>query len=368
MEQSTPSQVLRTTLFSAHVALGAKIVEFAGWQMPIYYEGIILEHLKVRKAVGLFDISHMGRILVRGPDAEVFLDYLSTNQIKDKPDFSATYTPWCNESGGCVDDLLVYKKNETDYFVIVNAANRQKDLAHLKKHALNYRVDIQDRYDEDGILALQGPNANALIFKFFPEAKKIPHMHFLPVQFQDQEILLSNSGYTGAGGFEIYAPNDLIVALWHSFLLEGKDLGIVPVGLGARDSLRLEMGYALYGHEITEQIAPTESVAYWTVKLHKENFLGKSALQELQASPIKRNEYGIVLIDKGIARAGYDVLKGDTMIGTVTSGIHSPTLNQAIAMILVQGSLQEGEEVAIQIRQHRCRAQVVKLPFIKGKL
>jgi aminomethyltransferase len=357
---------MKTPLYDRHVALGAKIVDFQGWEMPVQYQGIIQEHLNVRQNVGLFDVSHMGRILVEGPEAEKFLDYLSTNKISGKADLTATYTVWSLPKGGCVDDVIVYKVNSDHFFVIVNAGNRQKDLEHILTESRKFDVVIQDRYTQDGILAIQGPKAQILMSHLFSEANSLKHMHFCFVNYSGQSIVLSRTGYTGAGGFEIYGPNSVIVELWDRILQEGKPYGILPIGLGARDTLRLEMGYALYGHEIDEVISANESVSAWTVKWDKPQFLGKEALMRIEQDPNKRSEYGIILIDKGIARAGYEVLLNDQKIGIVTSGTHSPSLNQAIAIILVKRTLQPNDLVEVQIRQNRCKAKVVKLPFVKG--
>jgi aminomethyltransferase len=332
------------------------MVPFAGWEMPIQYKSILAEHQAVREKVGLFDVSHMGFIAVRGPDAEALLDYLSTNQIAGKKSGTATYTVWANEKGGSVDDLIVYKNSDEDFFVIANAGNRQKDLDHLKKYAEGKNVEIQDRFEDFGILALQGPNALPLLSTLYPEVEKIKPMHFI----QKDNFYISRTGYTGAGGFEIYAPNDKIVQLWDLLLQKGVAYGIEPTGLGARDTLRLEMGYALYGHELTDTIAPNESVADWTIKWDKPNFLGKKELEEL-----KRHPYAVQLLEKGIARQGFPVLSNDQKIGEVTSGTFSPTLNQAIALILVDRSLKIGDIVNIQIRNTTCQAQVVELPFVR---
>lgn len=353
---------MKTGLYEKHCALGAKIVDFAGWEMPVQYQGIIHEHKAVRENVGIFDVSHMGRVNIKGPDAEKLVDYLSTNKMSGKKDFSATYTVWCLESGGSVDDLIVYKQGPEDFFVIVNASNREKDLQHLLKVGASYHVEIEDRYS-DGILAVQGPKAIQLAGKIFEEVNGLKPMRFAPVNYQGEEIILSGTGYTGAGGLEIYAPMPAAVELWDRFMDLGQDEGIQPIGLGARDTLRLEMGFALYGHELSEEIAPTESVSAWTVKWDKGDFLGKQALEKLQDSPKKRSQYGVVLTDRGIAREGCEVYQEDTLIGQVTSGTMSPCLNQAIAIILVERKLQEGDNVQIQIRNNRCNGRVVKLPF-----
>lgn len=332
---------------------------FGGWEMPLSYKGIIHEHQAVRQEAGIFDVSHMGRICIEGPDAEKLLDFLSTNRILGKSVFSATYTVWPHSHGGSVDDLLVYKQDPTHFFVIVNAANRQKDLDHLLAYQGGYDLHISDCYQTEGILAVQGPQALEQACLIWPEVAALSPKHFLNSQYEGKPLILSRTGYTGAGGLEIYAPLEVIPELWDRFLKQG----VEPVGLGARDTLRLEMGYALYGHELSDQIAPTESVSAWTVKWDRRDFLGKEALIDLEQSPQKRSEYGLLLREPGIAREGHEVFKGDLLIGTITSGTYSPSLQQAIAIALVAGPLQKGEEVNIHIRQKIVKAQVVALPF-----
>src|SRR3984885_1292057 len=205
MEQCKADKMRRTALFDSHRLLGAKMVEFAGWEMPVQYKGIIQEHKAVRERVGIFDVSHMGRIVIQGKEAEFFLDYLSTNQISGKPRGSATYTVWCNESGGSIDDLIIYKYEEDHFFVVVNASNRQKDLEHLLKEGVNFDVKIEPKYESEGILAIQGPRAGSLVSQIFKETFDLRHMHFVPLLYHGQELILSATGYTGAGGFEIYA-------------------------------------------------------------------------------------------------------------------------------------------------------------------
>jgi aminomethyltransferase len=331
----------------------------------VQYQGIIPEHKAVREKVGIFDVSHMGRVIIKGKNAESFMDFLSTNKIAGKKDFSATYTVWCLPSGGTVDDLIVYKQNKEHFFVIVNASNRKKDFDHLMKYSSVYDVQIEDCY-ADGIIAIQGPKAKFLVSKIFTQINELKPMHFVSVKYKGKEIILSETGYTGAGGIEIYAPMAETIVLWQQLLNLGKEEGIQPVGLGARDTLRLEMGYALYGHELSEAIAPNESVSVWTIKWDNHDFLGKDALAKLEKEAQKRYQYGIVLTDRGIAREGYEVFSGDIRIGIVTSGTMSPSLNQAIAMIMVERKLQYGENIQIQIRNNKCNAKVVKLPFYKN--
>ena len=353
---------MKTGLYDHHVALGAKMVDFSGWEMPVLYTGVIQEHKAVREKAGLFDVSHMGRVLIKGPEAEKLIDYLSTNKISGKKDLSATYTVWCDQEGGCIDDLIVYKEGAENFFIVVNAGNRDKDLNHLKRAARRFNVSIEDCY-QDGILALQGPNARQIMAKIFSESETLKPMRFTIVQYHGHEVVLSCTGYTGSGGFELYAPTEAIISLWEHILDEGKPFGVEPIGLGARDTLRLEMGFPLYGHELSDDIAPTESVASWTVKFEKDDFLGKEALEALEQQGTKRKELGVVLKGKGIAREGYEVFKDEELIGKVTSGTMSPSLKQAIAMILVEGNLVQGENIEIDIRGKRVKAEIVPLPF-----
>ena len=356
---------MKTNLYERHKALGAQFVDFGGWEMPLQYSGILQEHAAVRTKVGLFDVSHMGRISIEGPDAEPFLDYLSANKITGKKEGTATYTVFCSSTGTAVDDTIIYCVDHTHYFMIANASNRQKDLAHLQRHANGFKVSITPSYESEGILAIQGPAAKELIYKIFPEGLHLEKpMHFMRLHYKNRELFLSTTGYTGAGGFELYASSEIIPELWDLLLQEGIPHGIVPVGLGARNTLRLEMGYALYGHELSDTIAPTESVARWSVKLDKQNFLGKEALVALESSDKKRFSYGIVLLEPGVARDNYSLFQNGKEIGMVTSGSYSPTLNCSIALALSNVPLELEDRVDVKIRERFCKAKVVNIPFL----
>ncbi len=357
---------MKTALYEHHLALGAKMVHFSGWEMPVYYSSIISEHHAVRNHVGIFDVSHMGKVNIRGPDAEKLLDYLSVNRIFGKKPLTAAYTVWCQKDGGSVDDLIVYKEDSENYFIVANAGNREKDLSHLQDAAKKFNVMIEDKY-QDGILAVQGPKARSLITRLFPEASQIKPMHFAKVDRSDIEVIISGTGYTGSGGFELFAGKEAIVSLWETILNMGKAYDIMPVGLGARDTLRLEMGFPLYGHELSDTIAPTETVANWTVKFDQRAFIGKEALEELEREGNKRSQYGIILENKGIAREGYKVFQGEKQIGYVTSGTMSPSLQKAIAIIFVDRNLTLGENIDIEIRGKLHRAVVAPLPFWRNE-
>lgn len=358
---------MKTLLYDQHLKLGAKIVTFSGWEMPLQYTGIIDEHHAVRNGVGIFDVSHMGRISIKGPDAENFADFLSTNTIAGKKEGSATYTVWCDSDGGAIDDVIVYKQSPSELFVIVNAGNRDADLLHVQNQASKFDVAVEAHYSDEGILAIQGPASADLMRTLFPESASLKPFRFMQTAFNGEQLILSRTGYTGENGFEIYAPLNAIASLWNILLQEGKKFAIQPIGLGARDTLRLEMGYALYGHELSRSIAATESISAWTVKLDKPRFLGKEALLALESSPLKRTAYGICLKEKGIAREGCPIFLGEQEIGVVTSGGYSPSLNQAIGLILIRGSFDQGKELHIEIRGKRYLAVIVPLPFFSNK-
>ncbi len=362
MEYNEAGKMKETVLYPKHKKLGAKMAEFAGFEMPIQYKGIIQEHLAVRENVGIFDVSHMGRIIVKGTGAEALLDTLSTNKIAGKKPGSATYTVWCHTHGGCVDDLIVYRLGTEEFFIVVNASNREKDLEHLQRHANSYDVEIISCYDTEGIVAIQGPKAVELVSEIFPEASEMKPMKVQRVGLLGETALLASTGYTGSGGFEVYASNQAIDRLWDLCLEKGKRLGIQPAGLGARDTLRLEMGFALYGHELADDIYPTETVSCWTVKLNGRDFVGKEALQKLQT---KRHQFGAIVEKGGIAREGCEVFFKGESIGKVTSGTFSPSLKQAIAIVLVDRKLEIDDSIEIQVRQRRLSARVVKMPFYK---
>lgn len=330
---------MKTALYDEHLQLGAKMTSFAGWEMPLQYRGIPHEVEAVRKRAGKFDVSHMGRISVVGKDALVFLDFLSANHILGKTPGSSIYTIFCNEKGECLDDLLVYIVDDSHAFIVSNAANREADLEHLQRHAKNYDVKIHDHFETDGILSLQGP----LSADLFPEAASLKKKHFM----QKGPLIISRTGYTGEDGFEFYGPNIEIVKLW-------KGLEAEPCGLGARDVLRLEMGYALYGHELSRDISPLESVAAWSVKMDHD-FLGKEALNKTREPIALIGESNIP------AREGYPIFYQGKEVGKVTSGTFSPTLQKPIALGLVD---QIHDSVDVLIRGKHYPFHMIKLPFL----
>lgn len=351
---------MKTALHSKHVELGAKMVEFGGWDMPLQYQGILEEHKAVRENVGVFDVSHMGRIIVSGPGAEAFLDRLSVNRIQGKADWVATYTVLPNGDGGSVDDVIIYRERENEFFLVCNAGNREKVWNHLQHHVDSDQITLHCRYKDDGILAVQGPKSRELLEQFFPEVKDLKPMRLLESAYEGEIFTIARTGYTGALGYELIGPEQSITRLFSQLV----EKGATPIGLGARDSLRLEMGFALYGHELGDDISALESVANWTVHLEDRVVTYGEAVKEKAT----RHAYGVVLKDKGIAREGYPVLQNGQEIGKVTSGTQSPTMHKSIALILVDKQLTAGDAIDIQIRNRTCSAEVVELPFLPKEL
>ncbi len=349
--------LLRTPLYAEHLALGAKLVDFGGWEMPLYYSSVTSEHMAVREHAGIFDVSHMGRIEVIGPEAESLLDFLSTASVIGKKEGSATYTVWCNEQGFAIEDLIVYRLNEQKFFVVANAANREAVLQHLLSYAKGKQVQILPHFQDAGILAIQGPQAIEKMVSSLPGIEKLKPMHCGTFIYEHEALIAARTGYTGSGGIEVFGSGKAIAQIWQAGLAKG----IQPVGLGARDTLRLEMGYALYGHELTTTIAPIESVAAWTVKTQHE-FIGKQALLDLQAKPHRQQE-GIV-VQKGIAREGCQLFCGAELVGAVTSGTFSPILGKGIAIAMFNRPLDKAEALQVQIRQELVPATLSDLPFI----
>jgi aminomethyltransferase len=356
----------KTPLYDLHMELGGKIVPFAGYLLPVQYEtGVIREHMAVRTSCGLFDVSHMGEILIKGPAALRNLQNFLTNDYAVMDIGRVRYSPVCNENGGIVDDLIVYKFAEDEYLLVVNAANKDKDLAWFLQHAKGDAV-IEDLSVQYAQLALQGPMSKTIISKLADENK-------LPVKYysfvRDLKVagipcLVSRTGYTGELGYELYCAPDQAVSLARALLESGKDEGLIPCGLGARDTLRLEAGMPLYGHEMSDMITPLEAGLDIFVKLDKDEFIGREALRK-KGKP-ERVRIGLVLTDRGIAREGSEVFHEGNLAGVTTSGTLLPYTNKASAMALVhRDSAAEGDELEIDVRGRRLKAKVVPLPFYK---
>lgn len=357
---------LKTPLYQCHEALGGKIVPFAGYLLPVQYPtGVIAEHMAVRGAAGLFDVSHMGELMFTGPDALKNLNYMLTNDFTGMYDGQVRYSPMCNDRGGCVDDLIVYRVHETAYLVVVNASNKDKDAAWMREHLSGDCVmeDISDRVAQ---VALQGPRSKEIMLRLAHE-EVLPKKYYSftrDVDLQGIRCIVSRTGYTGEFGYELYCANDDAPRLWDLLLDTGKDLGLIPCGLGARDTLRLEAAMPLYGHELDDEITPMEAGLDFAVKLGKDAFIGKTEIEG--KLPIARTRVGLEITGRGIAREHQDIYIGDRLAGRTTSGTHCPFLGKAVAMAyLAPADAVVGTQVEVDVRGRRIAAKVVELPFYK---
>ncbi len=355
----------RTPLYAEHLALDAKTTLFAGWEMPVSYPaGPVAEHRCVRKAAGLFDLSHMGRVYVSGPDARSFLQYVATSNVARLKVGDAIYAPMCYADGGLVDDAFVYRLAEA-YLIVVNASNTAKDVSWLQYQATGRDVQIVDRSPETCMLALQGPLAESILQRVCDiDLSALQRNQIRGARVLDAEILVARTGYTGEDGFELYLPADSAVSLWRGLLSEGQVDGILPIGLAARDSLRFEPCFALYGHEIDASITPLQAGLSWAVAFKKGPFVGRDALLKERLEGVPRRLVGFEMIDRGVPRHGLPVLLGGDPVGWVTSGLYAPTLDRFLGLAYVSAdSAAQDTEIAIDLRGQLRRARIVKRPF-----
>ena len=357
---------LKTPLYDAHVKAGGKIVPFGGYLLPVQYgTGVIKEHMAVRTQAGLFDVSHMGEVLCEGKDALQNLQMILTNNFDNMVDGQARYSPMCNENGGTVDDLIVYKKSDDHYFIVVNAANKDKDYQWMLDHQFGEVIftDVSEQYAQ---LALQGPKAMEILKKLTAE-ENIPKKYYHAVF--DTEVagipcIISKTGYTGEDGVELYLDSSNAEKMWDALLEAGKEDGLIPCGLGARDTLRMEAAMPLYGHEMDDTVSPLETGLGFAVKMKKDDFIGKAALEEKEAP--QRTRIGLKVTGRGIIIEHQEVFKDGEKIGLTTSGTHCPYLGYPIAMALVaEGSAELGDKVEVEVRGRKVEAEVVALPFYK---
>jgi len=351
----------RTVLYNEHIDLHAKLVDFAGWEMPIQYSSVKAECEAVRQAAGVFDVGHMGEFFVTGLEAQEYLDYLLTNNIKSAEIGKAIYSPLCRENGTVIDDLIVYKLSPERLLVCVNASNIEKDWEWFNKIAPKFNVELSNHSADYSLLALQGPKSCTIM----QEANLLPSNEFSyysakTLQHEDQEIIIARTGYTGEDGFEIFCPHSVASNIWKKLI----GLGASPCGLGARDVLRLEVCFPLYGHELTDDVTPLDSALKWTVKFEKENFIGKDSLKNYKA------KYRLVRLSlsKGIPRQGYHVEdQNGLVIGKVTSGTMSPKLGLGIALAHIQSDkFPENKNFFIEIRGKKYEATLHTKPFLTG--
>jgi aminomethyltransferase len=358
----------RTPLYGAHRRAGAKMVEFAGWEMPVQYSGVIDEHLAVRGRAGLFDVSHMGEVVVRGEDALKLCQRLSANDVSRIKNFQAQYNFLMNDNGGIVDDVIFYRRDATDFLICVNAANTDKDYAWIRDHASG-RVEIENASSRYAQLALQGPLAEKILQPLVSlELGTLRSFHFGVGDVASVRCIIARTGYTGEDGFELYCDASDAEKLWNALLETGGPFGLVPAGLGARDTLRLEKAYPLYGHELDDTTTPLEAGLEWVTKLTKGPFIGRDVLLRQKQEGVRRKLVGLELIDPGIARSDYPLFKDGESIGRVTSGTKSPCLGRSIALGYVSANQAFIDNpIEVEIRGKKAAAKVVPVPFVRNK-
>ncbi len=358
----------RTALYEAHRAAGARMVPFAGYEMPVQYAGVMEEHHAVRKAAGLFDVSHMGEFEARGREAGAFFHKLVTNDVLRLGVGRVLYAAMCRDGGGIVDDLTVYRLGEERYMAVVNAANIAKDWEWMASHHTE-ACDFRDVSDETALLALQGPRAESILERLVPGGgalASIPYYGAGRREVAGCAVLVSRTGYTGEDGFELYAASSDAPALWDALMSAGRDAGLRPCGLGARDTLRTEMKFALYGNDIDESTHPLEAGLGWVVKYKAGDFIGREKLLALRAEGVQRKLVGFEMVDRGIPRRGAPILMGGEVVGGVTSGTMSPSLGKAIGIGYVPASNADaGTALEVDIRGSTRRGRIVKTPFYR---
>ena len=355
-----------TSLSQVHIDLGAKMVPFAGYNMPVLYKNLIQEHHAVRNSVGVFDVSHMGEVYITGPQAYALVEYITSNDVSSLTDGRVHYSCMPNDEGGIVDDLLVYRFNEEKYLLVINASNIDKDVAWMTKQNEKFGATITNASDDYSLLAVQGPNAIHTLQKLTSvNLSDIPYYHFVEGNLAGIEMIISNTGYTGAGGFELYVKNNEALTLWNEVFKAGEEFSIEPCGLGARDTLRLEKGFCLYGNDINDSTSPIEAGLGWITKFNQPFHMSDYHLKIKEDKP-KKKLVGFELIDRGIPRQHYPICDASgAVIGEVTSGTQSPSLNKAIGLGYVASEFSKaGSEIFIEVRGKLLKAVVCKIPFL----
>jgi aminomethyltransferase len=357
----------KTPLAGVHEKLGARMVEFGGWYMPVQYTSVIDEHITTRTKIGLFDICHMGEFTIKGPDSKKFLQKILTNNLEKLSIGKAIYSLMCYDNGTTIDDLFVYQLKENEFMIVVNAGTIDKDSEWINKYSHNLNVEIKNISEETGKLDLQGPLSEKIMKKLvnadFPE-----RFHFTELNIYGIKTLVSRTGYSGEDGFELYFPIKEAEKMWNTLLEKGKEYGLKPIGLGARDTLRIEACYPLYGHELNESITPVESGLGWAVKTEKKEFIGKKVLEKQKKEGTERKLEPFEMIGNGIPRAGYKIFAEGNEIGYVTSGTYSPTFKKPLGLALIKSEFSGiGNKISIKIRDNFHEAIIVKKPFYKYK-
>ncbi len=365
------SDLKKTALYDEHQKSGGKMVPFAGFSMPVQYaKGALKEYHCVRgTGAGIFDISHMGQVRVRGTDALPFLQYATTNNVATLVDGQVQYAALLNDQGTFIDDITTYRVDASHYYLCINAANRAKDVAHLQALAANFDVDVIDESDETTLLALQGESAERMLQCLIADnLETISYYHFslctITVDTLPCDVIISRTGYTGEDGFELYLPNHAAVAVWYALTNAGAE----PIGLAARDMLRSEMGYALYGHEINDQVTPVEARLMWITKFDKGDFIGRDAVLARKEAGACQCLIALQLTGRGIPREGYAVMCADVVVGKVTTGQHSPLAKAGIALAYIESKYATYDDFSISIRNKSVPAKITSLPFVRSRV
>jgi len=364
---SDNTTLAKTPLFDEHIRLGGKMVPFAGFEMPVQYPlGALKEYQAVRDGkAGLFDISHMGQVRVTGANALPFLQQMTTNDVSKLTVGQVHYSSLLNEQGSFIDDITTYKISDTEYYLCINAANRHKDVAHLQAHTTSFDVIVTDESDDTVLLALQGGEAQKLLQTLTTtDLETIGYYRFSQLKLNGDNAIVSRTGYTGEDGFEIYIPNAASKAIWQKL----EDAGAVPIGLAARDMLRTEMGYALYGHEISDSVTPVEAKLMWITKMDKGDFLGRAAVESRKAEGAKLSMIALKLTERGIPREHYKVVADGKEVGEVTSGMHSPLAGCGVAIAYVEPEYAVAGNLAIDIRGKAVAAERTTTPFVRSNV
>lgn len=362
----------QTSLYDFHKKLGAKIIPFGGWLMPVSYSSVLEEHQTVREACGVFDVSHMGEIRVSGPESFAFLQYITINDVSKLNIGSGQYTALLRPTGGMVDDLILYRTGEDEYFLCVNAGNTDKDYAWIVEQKGTYQVRINNESGQWSQLALQGPKSKQLLLDILPmqQLDQLPYTNIFACTYMERPCYVARTGYTGEMGYEIYLSNECAGKFWCDVLEKGQRYGIRPIGLGARDTLRLEACYLLYGNDMNDSVSPLEAGISWATKLDKGDFIGKSALLNQKSSGVPRQSVAFKFLDAGIPRHGMGVYLEGRLIGEVTSGSVLPTVGGAggLALLNTAAGITVGSEIQIDVRGKLKRAQVVKKPLYSARV
>lgn len=354
----------RTPLYDTHVALGGRIVDFAGYELPVQYEtGIIAEHTAVRTKAGFFDCSHMGEFILSGKEAEKALNYLLTNNFSGMLPGKVRYSLACYENGGIVDDVLVYKVNDTRFMVVVNASNMEKDAAWFRANIRDFDVKFENISEQTALIAIQGPFSEEIVRKLTQEIPEKYYSFLEDINIDGVKCIISRTGYTGEKGYEVYCPSSKAKEIYSKILEAGKEFDGIPCGLGARDTLRMEAGLPLYGHELSSEIPAGETGLSYAIKMDKSDFIGKKAIQNHDP---KYSRTGGLVLDRGIAREGSLIFSGSKEVGKVTSGTHSPTLEKSIIIVRIQSEFLNSSDLAVDVRGRKLKIELCPLPFYKS--